>query len=271
LKELKASGLPIYYDEAANGLIFKDGLTCAGSTEKAAGGMRGLLMDEGDLHEAEYYYTAYRDIVFERDRNSYAKYDFRYDITLIGPGAINGEKKKTSGHYHGYIAGKPYTYPEVYEVLYGTAVYILQRALNFDDENAEPAIDDILEVTVHEGQAIIIPPFYGHCSINAGEGPLMFSNIAVAECPLFYAPIKEKHGLAYYLTKDGEELKYVKNPQYKDISPLRHMKPRENEALGIKFGHPVYDSFVHNADKFNFLLDPEKYIDSIRDMIRDEG
>jgi glucose-6-phosphate isomerase len=265
MEELRASGLPIFFDEAGGKLIFEDGLSCAGSSDKYAGGMRGLLMDERNLDEKEYYYTAYRDIVFEKDRPMFAKYGFRYDITLIGGGAINGERKKTSGHYHGYIEGKKFSYPEVYEVLSGTAVYILQKVPNFEAEG-EPEIDELLAVTVREGQAIIIPPLYGHCSINAGDGPLIFSNIAVANCPLNYDAVKKKHGLASYLVeRDG--LRYARNPNYKNAPDIKPASPAENPSLGIEFGHPTYGVFVKKGEKFDFLLNPEKYLDSMNAML----
>jgi glucose-6-phosphate isomerase len=262
MRELYASGLPIFWDENDMRLVFEGGLSCAGSSDKLSGGMRGLLMDERGLDENEYCYTAYRDIVFERDRPSFAKYGFRYDITVIGEGTINGERKKTSGHYHGRPEGKTLPYPEVYEVLSGTAIYILQKVPDFDADS-EPVIDELLAVTVKEGQAIIIPPLYGHCSINAGEGPLIFSNIAVAACPLNYDAVKKKRGMAAYLAERCGKLQIVKNPNYAKAPDAQPAVPVENPSLGIEFGRPVYGAFVKDSEKFDFLLNPERYLDSM--------
>jgi glucose-6-phosphate isomerase len=265
MKELKNSGLPIWYDETSYRLEFRDGLTCAGGGGKNASALKGLLYNEEGMNEQEHCYDFYRDIVFEQHRPLYAKYDFRYDITAIMPGTINGECKKTSGHYHGYIEGQHYTYPEVYEVLKGEAIYILQKVKNF--EEPEPDIEQIKAVRVKEGQAIIIPPFWGHCSINGGSGPLFFSNIAVVSCPLFYEPIKAKRGLSLYAVRENGAIKLIKNSNYKRLPDFEVIEPKENPDLGIRFGSPVYKEFINSPEKFDFLLHPHAYLDAMEAMI----
>jgi glucose-6-phosphate isomerase len=267
LRELKTSGLPIFMDEGTGRLSFGEGVSAEGSSDRLAGEMSGLWMDERGLDEKEYCYTAYRGIARERDRAAFAKFGFRYDITVIAGGTVGGERKKTSGHYHGLIEGKIYSYPEVYEVLSGTAVYILQKSP--DPENTDGApIDELLAVTVLPGQAIIIPPMYGHCSINAGDGPLAFSNIAVTKCPLNYEAVKRKRGMAAYLTERGGERRYEKNPLYGDAPEIKKISPAEDESLGVKFGRPVYAEFIGDPDKFDFLLNPEKYLDQMLNMLK---
>jgi glucose-6-phosphate isomerase, archaeal len=267
MKEIKTSGLPIFLDETTYDLEFREGLTCAGSGKKQAGQMKGLLYAKDGIDEVDYCYGAYRDIVFEKDRPLFQKYDFRYDITVIMPGTVAGECKKTSGHYHGYISGQTLTYPEVYEVLEGKAVYILQKVRNFDHENEEPVIEDLKAVFVEAGQAIIIPPFYGHCSINVGDGPMAFSNIAVISCPLHYEPVQKKHGLSVYVLKHGSEPKFVPNPNYANVPPVKVVHPTDNPALGITFGKPVYESFIQSPGKFDFLLNPASYANDMDRML----
>jgi glucose-6-phosphate isomerase, archaeal len=261
------SGLPILIDEKTHNLEFLDGLTCAGSVKKQAGQLKGLLYANEIFNEQEKCYEAYRDIVFDKDRPLFQKYDFRYDITVIMPGTIQGECKKTSGHYHGYINGQPYTYPEVYEVLAGKAMYILQKSTNFDHENEEPVIQDLKAVVVEAGQAIAIPPFYGHCSINVGNGPLVFSNLAVVSCPLHYTPIQKKQGLSLYVLKNDNEPEIIPNRNYLDVPEFRVVFPKEEPALGITFGTPVYGAFVNDPEKFDFLLHPAQYVDEMTYML----
>jgi glucose-6-phosphate isomerase, archaeal len=267
MKEVKTSGLPIFMDEETFALEFHDGLTCAGSGEKRAGQLRGLLYAEEGIDETEYCYVAYRDIAFEKDRALLQEHDFRYDITVIMPGTVQGECKKTSGHYHGYIEAQPYTYPEVYEVLEGKALYVMQKVKNFDKEYEEPVIEDLKAVIVDAGQAVIIPPFYGHCSVNVGSGSLAFSNIAVVSCPLHYEPIQKKHGLSVYALRDKDELALIPNPHYLDIPAVNSIRPQENTALGITFGKPVYEAFIRDPQKFDFLLNPAPYESEILRML----
>jgi glucose-6-phosphate isomerase, archaeal len=259
MENIKASGLPIFIDRSSFTLEFRDGLTCSGSGKKQAKQLTGLLYAEEGMNGEEYCYEAYRDIVFEKDRDLFQKYDFRYDITVIMPGTVQGECKKTSGHYHGYIKDQPFTYPEVYEVLEGKAVYILQKVKNFDRENEEPVIEELKAVFVEAGQAIIIPPFYGHCSINVGDGPMAFSNIAVVACPLHYEPVKTKHGLSEYVLKGDNGLTFIPNKNYQTVPEINKIVPRENPELGITFSKPVYQAFIKTPDKFDFLLNPSKY------------
>lgn len=268
MEKLINSGLPISYNEETARLSFYEGLTCAGDGRRNAAALKGLLYnEEGDI-DNEHCYDFYRDIVFEEHRELFKKYDFRYDITVIMPGTVNGECKKTSGHYHGYIDGQRFTYPEVYEVLSGEAVYILQKVHNFDIENEEPVIEAIKAVCVKAGQAIIIPPFWGHCSVNAGEGPLIFSNIAVVSCPMHYEPIKQKHGLGAYVLKENGQIKFVKNPYYVNMPEIKEIEPAQNPAMGITFGKPVYWEFIHAPEKFDFLLHPEAFIDAMEAMTK---
>lgn len=267
MEQIKAAELPIFIDTNTNKLAFLDNLTCTDSSSKFAGQLRGLFFDELDLNEQEHCYDTYRDVGFENDRLLFQKYDFRYDITVIMPGTIGREFKKSSGHYHGFIEGKDYPYPEVYEVQKGHAAFILQKVKNFYKIEEEPLIEDLKIVFVEPGESIIIPPFYGHCSINAGEGPLVFSNIAVVSCPMFYDPIRKKHGLANYLLCSSSTNELVKNNNYHNIPEIKKIRPKDDPILGITFGRSVYKAFIHDPEKFNYLLDPAPYLDKMNEML----
>jgi glucose-6-phosphate isomerase len=135
--------------------------------------------------------------------------------------------------------------------------------MNFDKKGEEPVIEELKAVYVEAGQAIIIPPFYGHCSINAGNTHLIFSNIAVVSCPLFYEPIKQKHGLGYYLVdRDGKQ-ELARNGNYRKIPEIAPVSPKQNPSMGIEFGKSVYQEFVKSPKKFDFLLKPAPYLDEI--------
>lgn len=101
--QLSKSGLPMQMDEESGRIILGEGLAMEGYAGKAAGKMAGLLADETDLEMVgeEPFYDVYRGIAYPEDRELLKKHDYRYDITVIMPGQINGECKKTSGHYHG--------------------------------------------------------------------------------------------------------------------------------------------------------------------------
>lgn len=266
--ELKNSGLPLYLDENNHVMALSALLKCDGYSRKAAGKMRGLLADENHLPEGEPFYDVYRGIAYPEDEELLKRYDFRYDITIIMPGEINGECKKTSGHYHGWNPRKTNTYAEVYEVIQGTALYILQKSGNFDTENpGDVRVDDLILATVHQGETIIIPPNYGHASINIGEGPLVFSNLAYVPCPVHYDPVKHFHGMSYYVKKKEGCLYIQKNDNYHQVPSPKFAGVKENPRLGIRFGLPVYRSFQENPEAFRFLAEPDEYAEEIMSML----
>lgn len=278
---LENSGLPICFDDQYE-LHFEEGLACGGDGMKKAGDMRGLLYSEEDLKDGELCYSFYRDIVFEKHKELFRMWDYRYDITVIMPGCINGECKKTSGHYHGLIPGQPYTYPEIYEVLEGEITFLLQKTgspcscaadgyrdgqTDFCRRLTSERPEYVKAVRVKAGQAVVIPPFCGHASVNTGEGAGIFGNIAVAGCRNFYEPVREKHGLSYYILRENEKIGYRKNERYGDLPKLEITAPLEDEGMGIVFGKPVYCEFVKTPEKFEYLRRPEKYMDRMEKML----
>ena len=163
--ELKKSGLPLYMDEKTNIMALSAVLKFGGYARKTTDKMAGLLADEANLDQQalEPFYDVYRDIAFEEDLELLRSHDYRYDITIIMPGQINGECKKTSGHYHGWTPARKNTYAEVYEVISGTALYVLQKSPNFDAEDpSKVKVEDLIFVTVPAGKTLLVPPNYGH-------------------------------------------------------------------------------------------------------------
>lgn len=265
--ELKKSGLPLYLNESNFLIAISAPLMYEGYGEKNAVNMKGLLYDEEKLNLEERFYDVYRGIRYAKDYETFNKDGFRYDITVIMGGLVNSECKKTSGHYHGYNQKRTNTYAEVYEVIKGRALYILQRADNFDKNPNNIDIEDIILVTVEEGESIIIPPNYGHCSINIGNGVLIFSNLAYIPCPVCYEPVKNYHGMGFYILKSGKDIIIIKNERYKKIPKAKFASVKENVGLGIVFNKPVYKSYIENRQTFRFLAEPDDYIDEIMSML----
>ena len=125
-----------------------------------------------------------------QDKELIAKYGLRYDVTVIRPGQIGREFIKTAGHYHPLKPQTEFSYPEVYEVLAGKAHYLLQT------EPDEDGIDAILIEAV-AGDKVLIPPGYGHITINPGQEYLIMSNWVAADFSSIYGPIKELGGGAF--------------------------------------------------------------------------
>jgi glucose-6-phosphate isomerase len=264
---LEKSGLPVYLDDETNLLYFGSGVIHNGYGRRVVRDMGNLLYADSVSDEEEAMYDFYRGITRPEDQELFGRYDFRYDITVIMPGAVGNECKKTSGHYHGFIPQKKSTYPEIYEVIKGKAVYVLQKVNDFETNTGDLTVEDFMFVEVNEGQSIVIPPLYGHCSINAGDGPMVFSNIAVVACPLFYGPVKANNGMSHYLLKKDGKLAAVKNPAYGKAPQAKFVTVRDNPDMGMVFNKPVYQSFIENPEKFNYLLNPEGHEDTMMSML----
>jgi glucose-6-phosphate isomerase len=155
----------------------------------------------------------------------------RYDITAILPGTVGKEYIKTKGHYH------PEGYPEVYEVMKGEAFYLLQRSEDFE------TVDDVILVEADEGDIVVIPPHYGHVTVNRGEDILIMSNLVSAEFSSIYEPYERRKGAAYYITVDGA----VKNRNYENIPYIRRAREEKNIVK------PLYLSISTKAAPFDFL------------------
>ncbi len=268
--ELKHSGLPLFLDETSHIMTPGGSLRMGGYSRKEAGAMKGLLMDESSLESqaGEPFYDVYRDIAFEKDKALLEEHQYRYDITIVMPGLIGGECKKTSGHYHGWTPEKTTTYAEVYEVVKGTALYVLQKSMNFDDKDPENVrVDDLILVTVPEGRTLLVPPGYGHCSVNIGEGPLVFSNLAYVPCPIHYDPVRYCHGMGAYICRTPEGIRFRCNDRYKELPKARFAAVKDEPEFGIREGLPVYKSFCENPGAFDFLAHPDAYTDRIMQML----
>ena len=265
--ELQNSGLPIYLNEENNILALSAPLTYDEFKEKYVEQMIGLFADEKDLDLSEKVYDVYRGIRYPEDKVYLDKNDFRYDITVVMDGLVNGECKKTSGHFHGFNPQRTNTYPEVYEVIHGRALYVLQKAEHFEHDFDNIILNDVILAVVEAGQSIIIPPNYGHCSINIGQGPMVFSNLAYIPCPVHYDAVQYFHGMSYYVSKKDGKVEIKLNEGYPHVPEAKFARVKENERLGIKFGLPVYKSYKQNPDAFDFLGNPDSYVDEILSML----
>jgi glucose-6-phosphate isomerase len=197
-------------------------------------------------------YFMYRDLARTReDRAWLVTHQLRYDVTEIPPLTLCGEYVKTKGHYHP-VAPSGVSYPEVYEVLAGEAHYLLQ------DRRAE----DVVLIYAKKGEKVIIPPGYGHVTINASSGKLLMANLVSIAFSSDYGPYEAHHGAVYYMML-GEQM--VKNTHYSSIPPLRTRQSSHSTALGIVEGIPLYD-LVDGHKDLSFLNHPERFTRVFREL-----
>jgi glucose-6-phosphate isomerase len=203
-------------------------------------------------------YWMYRYFESVDDKKSFNEAGIEYDITVIKNGKIGDEYIKTVGHYHPEVPGQKIGYPEIYEVIEGQIQYLLQT---------KPAKDskvDVILVQAEQGDKFIVPPGYGHISINIGKDVSVSSNLQKIDLPaeVDYGFYQEHEGGAFYLTEKGLQA----NPKYK-INSLRIVIPKEKPEFGLTKDKPLYTSFLENPEKFDFLTNPQKY--DFSDLFKD--
>jgi glucose-6-phosphate isomerase len=174
--------------------------------------MRGILYDKDWAKTApnlELYYM-YRGIE-EKD-------GLRYDITVIPAAMLGKEFNKTKGHEHSNKKG------EVYIVLEGRTISLMQK-------NDGEKIKDVIAIEAKKGDVIIIPPGYGHITINPAKEELKMANWISDGCKNDFALFEKMGGACYYYTKAG----WVKNENYKNVPNLRFEKPQKKLPKDLSF------------------------------------
>lgn len=220
--------------------------------------MSDVIFDQKWLARApnlELYYM-YRDLYLSlADRDRLLDQGLRYDITVIPPGMLGMEYVKTAGHYHPLAPGGKVSYPEIYEVLEGEALYLLQK----QDSS------DVVAVIASSGDKVVVPPDYGHITINRSNKTLKMANFVARAFSSLYEPYRQKGGGAYFFTKDG----FIRNPRCQDAAELRRVDAPDNSLLrrlGMAKAKEMYP-LLREPGRLEFLVKPELCIDLFEGFI----
>lgn len=191
-------------------------------------------------------YEMYRGVCRnDADQQWLASHKIRYDVTRIPPRTLCREWVKTKGHYHP-ISPDGLPYPEIYEVLEGAAYYLLQTR----------DLSDIVIARAEKGDLILIPPGYGHVTINPTNETLTMANLVSSAFSSDYLPYEKMRGGAYYLFAD-ESMK--KNPLYPaDIPDIRIVDATGTHLPEPFPDKPLYD-LVGDELKLRFLNQPKEF------------
>ncbi len=178
-------------------------------------------------------------------RNVLKKDGMRYDITMIPPGPVGGEAPKTHGHYHPK-SEDGLAYPEVYQVLTGRAVFIMQK------KNRNGSVD-VSIVSAKARDVVLIPSGYGHVTVNSGNETLVLANLVYDMFEPVYHEYDENRGAAYYYLKDGN---IMQNGSY----VVERNERLTAAELNAKYGFSCSDllaEFYDSPQKFEFLKKPK--------------
>jgi glucose-6-phosphate isomerase len=214
--------------------------------------MRQVLASP-DCQETGPLYFMYRDLALtESDRQWLRSHHLRYDITAIISRDICGEKVKTKGHYHP-ASPSGIGYPEIYEVLVGHAHYLLQ----------ERNLSHVILIDACKRDIVIVPPGYGHVTINAGDSDLVMANIVSTVFESEYGEYERMRGASYYELADGT---LIKNPAYPHVPDLNLIKAGEVRQILPPADGGIYE--LIGTDHLTFLNHPENAPDLFRKALK---
>jgi len=260
MKDLQAaSGLPLQLSDAGT-LVFGGDLPAVEPAVRSLAAMREVLA-EPEATGPDVLYTMYRDVARPADRARFAPHGLRYDITILAPTRLGAEWNKTYGHYHPLAPGGDY-YPEVYEVISGRAIYLLQH------RGPGGAIDDVLVIPAVPGDKVFMLPGYGHSTINAGDEPLVMANWVAGAFSSEYGDYKERHGASYYGLAGADAVRWQPNPHYDRVPEAHVVAPRCPEELtGLRRGRPMYGDGAEHPERLGYLVDPGAYRGRWADLV----
>lgn len=145
------------------------------------------------------------------------KNELRYDITIIPPKILGKEFVKTKGHFHIGNFG------ELYKVLEKEGIFLVQKG--------KEKIEDVYYVKAKKGDYVLIPPHYGHVTINPSSKTLKMANWISKKCLADYKSIERKKGACYYYTISG----WIKNKNYKFVPKIKSKRPLKKFPKSLNF------------------------------------
>ena len=219
--------------------------------------LQPVLMDHSVHSKATEVYYVYRNLCLPGDEHVVNNNNISFDVTVIPAVMFGQEYNKTVGHYHANIPGLPVAHPEIYEVLHGEALFLLQKM----DPEFKTLIT-VLSIEAQPGDKVVYPPNYGHIIVNTGTDTLVTANWISKEYKPLYEPIKDRHGMAYYVIRgQNNDPVFVKNTNYQGHQAVRSLTIADKikTEFGFDANEPMYSSVVKNPKLVEFLSNPSKY------------
>jgi len=263
MKELSMFGCPVGFEENDSKLIALDeSVSYEDTSRKYSGAMFGLLADDTYKVEDDPYYDFYKAICHKDDSKKFSDRELRFDSTVILPGSAGDEYKKTAGHFHCKVPGSELSYPELYQVIKGTALFVMQKVDDEQKTDGKMVVEDCILAEVCAGETIVIPPCYGHCTVNISDESMVFINLVSVNSINAYDSVKNSHGMCSYILKtSGGGYRVEKNSHYEFRCEPKIVTTIGNERLGIKKDLPAYTAYLGNPRGFDYLKAPADYMD----------
>ncbi len=132
-----------------------------------------------------------------------AESDVRLDFTLLLPVHRGRELPRTLGHVHRPEPAGGALFGELYQVLAGEAMFVLVAH--------RPGRAAVAAFHASPGDLVVIPPAYGHFTVNVGNTPLLCANLVSRRCVADYGAFAGG-AVRVWVVADGERARPVVGP-----------------------------------------------------------
>ncbi len=231
-------------DAVDNPLWVQSDAVCRLHMARSLEALRPFLEDP-DAEGPRYPYHIYDDLSMRADVSWMEQAGVQFSLTVIAPGELHREWMKTAGHFH-RSSRRSRALPEVVEVVRGTGHIALQLMRTSD------RIAEISLVSVQRGDWMVVPPGYGHISINTSSSPLIVAHVRSRDIELEYEEMARHRGAGYWVGPQGERI----NSNYQEVPPLKRYLA--SQIFPRPFGNEgIYRAVRRHPEAFKFLWNPE--------------
>ena len=196
-------------------------------------------------------YGVYWGAVPTRDEPVFREQDLDHTYVIIHPGVWQGEYFKTQGHYHPPMAANRLGHPELYHVLAGRGLFLLQHANPPDWQ-----VDEVLAVDVEPGSIVVVQPDYGHLTINYGTDELVFEAFLTNGLKPVTASYQARQGGAAYCLETPEGPQIVPNARYEGQPLIQRSKAT---AWDLAASGAFYSAVARHLERFAWLREPDSF------------
>lgn len=255
----KHSGIDISLNPETFEIRFGDSIAVGKKSVRLWQEMKEFVEDPAYRPTRNEIYYVFRNVAETRDAERIKERKLRYDITVIPQGLFASKRKeyfRTAGHYHPPKPGSGVPYPEVYEVLYGRGQFLIQR----QDHDNPAILSEVYIVEAGPGEKVLMPPGFGHISINTGNEPLVLCNWIADDFNYDYGPYEKFKGGGYWLVEGfiPNTIEFEKNHNYAEVPEIKKLRPKELPEFGLIRGQPMYE-LARSLEWLDFLRSPEDF------------
>jgi glucose-6-phosphate isomerase len=242
------AGIPISWNINRDEVIFDASLTVKETRSRLRGALRPVVPSDDACQPADaVQYWMYNGISRAEHQSRFEQLGIQYELTLMLPHDLGGERCKTLGHAHTFPPKSRHNYPEVCEVLWGEAIFIFQT-LDLSQRSAAFCY----AVHARPGDKVIFPPNLHHLTVNPLDEVLLFADLIDVRVRGNYDGLSGMQGAAHLYTRQG----WVRNPTYVAPAPLTTLPVREYPSLGLTHDMPLYSLIWSAPEALGWLSVP---------------